>query len=159
MRNKALSILEQLVKADIITPGYAPFTAQIRWVVKAQPDDHSRIPGQKAINNDKGNDLRMAIDFSHMKSKVAKQQFPLVPVRKILQLLRGSRVISSLDLRKAFWQVEICDESKMIWAFEGESVIIILHCFVSVSVVGLGFSHNRCFGAYLFIYLLLYIIL
>lgn len=119
LRNKAREILNQLVRADIITPGYAPWTAQIRWVVKPQADDHSRIPGQKINQKDKDPDLRMAIDYSHMRDKVAKQQYPIVPVKKILPLLRDKSYVTSIDLRKAFWQIEICDESKMIWAFEG----------------------------------------
>ena len=122
-REQALKILEQLEKENIITRQYAPFAAQIRWVVKAAPDDHGRIPGQKLQTN-KDPELRMAIDYSHMCGRVTKQQFPLTPVKKILALLRNSKVISSLDLRKAFYQIEICDESKLVWAFEGRTVII-----------------------------------
>lgn len=120
LKDKARKILEQLERANIITPSYAPWAAQIRWVVKAAPDDHSRIPGQKAEQKEADKDLRMAIDYSHMKNKVARVQFPLIPVTKLIFSLRESRFISSIDLRKAFWQVEICDESKMIWAFEGQ---------------------------------------
>ena len=32
-----------------------------------------------------------------------------------------------LDLRKAFWQIEICDQSKLIWAFEGIGVIVLFN--------------------------------
>ena len=122
-RAQAQKILEQLERENIITRQYAPFAAQIRWVVKSAPDDHSRIPGQKLQTN-KEAELRMAIDYSHMQGRVTKQQFPLTPVKKILALLRNSKVISSIDLRKAFYQIEVCDESKLVWAFEGRTVII-----------------------------------
>lgn len=125
-RRQAQKILDQLEKAGVITAKYAAWVCQIRWVIKGQADDHSRIPGQKVQDKDKEPELRMAIDYSPMKDKVAKQQFPIVPVRKILALLRGSRYISSIDLTKAFWQVEICDESKIIWAFEGRDGCVII---------------------------------
>ena len=69
LRNKAIAVLDQLEKYGIITRGYSPFAAQIRWVPKAQLDDHSRIPGQKAQNQEDP-EPRMAIDYSHMRDKV-----------------------------------------------------------------------------------------
>ena len=62
LRNKAQAILNQLERYGIITKGYSPFAAQIRWVPKAQPDDHSRIPGQKAQDQEDP-EPRMAIDY------------------------------------------------------------------------------------------------
>ena len=121
-RKAAEFILAQLERFDIITRGYSSFAAQTNWVLKAPRDLTATAgvtPGTKDESENDEYNIRLTVDFSKLNPSIAMVQYPILPVRKILGLLRGSHVISSLDLTKAFWQVELDDTSSRIFAFEG----------------------------------------
>merc|ERR1712082_122862 len=120
-RRQAEEILKQLVKYDVIAEGYSPFAAQIRWVVKAAPDaaeKEGKIPGQKKFDS-KEIELRMAVDYITVNKQTSKVQYPIQPIKRILSRLRGTHVVSSIDIRKAFWNIELDEVSQKIFAFEG----------------------------------------
>ena len=57
------------------------------------------------------------IDFRSLNEVVKIEGFPLPRIDDILTSLGGSEVFSSLDLRSAFHQVKLDEESKELTAF------------------------------------------
>lgn len=62
-------------------------------------------------------DFRFCFDGRKLNSITKKDSYPLPYVDSILNMLRDSRFISSVDLRSAFWQIPLDGESKEKTAF------------------------------------------
>ena len=57
------------------------------------------------------------IDFRTLNNNIVPECYPLPRIDEILYGLRGAKIFTSLDLRSAFHQVPLSDESKELTAF------------------------------------------
>lgn len=62
-------------------------------------------------------DFRFCFDGRKLNSVTKKDSYPLPHIDRILSMLSNSRFISSVDLRSAFWQIPLDQESKEKTAF------------------------------------------
>ena len=60
----------------------------------------------------KNGELRFCIDLRKLNARTVKDAYSLPRIDDTLDKLKGSCVFSSLDLKSAYWQVEIDEESK-----------------------------------------------
>ena len=69
--------------------------------------------------DDKGTktDLRMVVDFRKLNQTIEMQNFPIPLIEDILMGLTGCSIFSSLDLKGAFYHIEMEEESKKYTAF------------------------------------------
>lgn len=62
-------------------------------------------------------EMRFCVDFRKLNAVSEKDAFPLPYISSILDKLGGARYLSSLDLKSAYWQVELEESSKQYTAF------------------------------------------
>lgn len=65
----------------------------------------------------KGEKVRLCLDSRKVNSFTIKDAYPLPQIEGILSRLPKAKFISSLDLRKAFWQIPLSDNSKDLTCF------------------------------------------
>lgn len=66
----------------------------------------------------KGNgELRVCVDLREANKAVIRERFPIPRIQDLLRQLSGARMFSTLDLRKAYWQVHLAEESREITSF------------------------------------------
>ena len=66
----------------------------------------------------KGNgELRVCVDLREANKAVIRERFPIPRIQDLLRQLSGARMFSTLDLRKAYWQVRLAKESREITSF------------------------------------------
>lgn len=66
----------------------------------------------------KGNgELRVCVDLREANKAVIRQRFPIPRIQDLLRQLSGARMFSTQDLRKAYWQVRLAEESREITSF------------------------------------------
>ena len=67
--------------------------------------------------NKKTGELRFCIDLRKLNQRTVKEAYSLPRIDETLEMLKGSSISSSLDLKSGNWQVEIEEESKPYTAF------------------------------------------
>ena len=65
----------------------------------------------------KNSDIRLCIDMRRANEAVVRELYPIPTVEEILQDLNQSKVYSKLDIRWAFYKLELSPESQKITAF------------------------------------------
>ena len=65
----------------------------------------------------KSGDLRPVIDFRELNKMVITEHYPLPRIDDMLSNLGGAKIFSSLDLRSAFHQIELSEDSRELTAF------------------------------------------
>lgn len=65
----------------------------------------------------KDNSFRFCVDFRKLNSVTEKDAYPLPYVSAILDRLRDASYISSLDIKSAYWQVPVAEDSRQYTAF------------------------------------------
>ena len=65
----------------------------------------------------KSGDLRPVIDFRELNKIVIAEHYPLPRIDDMLSNLGGAKIFSSLDLRSAFHQIELSEDSRELTAF------------------------------------------
>ena len=66
----------------------------------------------------KGNgELRVCVDLREANKAVIRERFPIPRIQDLLRQLSGARMFSTLDLRKAYWQVRLAEESRDITSY------------------------------------------
>lgn len=66
----------------------------------------------------KGNgELRICVDLREVNKAVIRERFPIPRIQDILRQLSGAKMFTTLDLRKAYWQLRLSDESREITSF------------------------------------------
>ena len=88
-----------MLKDDIIEPSTSPYNSPLICVTK------------------KSGECRPVIDFRTLNNNIVPECYPLPRIDEILYGLRGAKIFTSLDLRSAFHQVPLSDESKELTAF------------------------------------------
>ena len=91
--------IEKMLKAGIISPSISSWSFPIILIPK------------------KTGDTRMVVDLRSLNSITQKFHFPLPQLDQILAKLAGSKIFSSLDLQKAFFQIPLDKKSRPKTAF------------------------------------------
>ena len=97
-RDELENINSKMLKDDIIEPSISPYNSPLICVTK------------------KSGECRPVIDFRTL-NNIVPECYPLPRIDEILYGLRGAKIFTSLDLRSAFHQVPLSDESKELTAF------------------------------------------
>lgn len=91
--------LKRLVDSDIIERSNSPWSSNIVLVPK------------------KDGTKRVCVDFRAVNKVSKKDSYPVPFVSDILDKLRDAKYLTSLDIKSAYWQVPLSEESKEITAF------------------------------------------
>lgn len=91
--------LDEMLKLNVVEPSHSAWNSPVLLVKKSSGEQRFCYDG-RALN------------------KVTKPDaYPLPRVDRILSLLKNAKFISSIDLRKAFWQIPLEEDSKEKTAF------------------------------------------
>ena len=93
------AITKQMLQEDIIEPSMSDWNFPVIVVKK------------------KSGEIRPCIDMRALNKQVCVQSYPLPRVDEMLSALGGCSIFTSLDLRSAYHQVELTDDSKDCTAF------------------------------------------
>lgn len=102
------SELDDMLKLGVVEPSHSPWSSPVLLVKKSSGE------------------YRFCFDGRPLNEVTKHDSYPLPHIDRILNLLRDAKYISSIDLRKAFWQIPLDEASKEKTAF---------------SVVGRGLFH------------------
>lgn len=91
--------LDRMIKMDVIESSNSDWANPIVTVKK--PDGR----------------IRLCLDARGLNEATIKDRYPLPHIGRILQQIRASKFLSSLDLKDAFWQIALEDSSKAKTAF------------------------------------------
>lgn len=103
--------VKEMLKDGVIEPSNSPWSSPIVLV-------------QKSTGK-----YRFCVDMREVNTASVKDAYPLPRIDAILDKLRHARILSTIDLRKGYWQVPLAEESRPITAF---------------TVPGLGLFQFRC---------------
>ena len=91
--------LDRMLADGIVEPCQSPWCSPVLLVKK------------------KSREHRFCFDGRRLNSVTVRDAYPLPRVDKILDQLRDAKFLSTLDLRQAFWQIPLDEESKAKTAF------------------------------------------
>jgi len=91
--------LQDMLNLGVIRPSESPYASNIVLVSK------------------KDGSLRFCIDLRKLNENTVKDSYALPRIEETLDVLGGSQWFSVLDLKSAYWQVEIAEEDKAKTAF------------------------------------------
>lgn len=101
LRKKVEQRLEELLSADIIEPVNEPS----QWV----------SPLVVAVKDN--GDLRLCVDMRRANTAIKRQTHPIPTLDDFLTRLKGARFFSRLDIKDAYHQVELDEESRHVTTF------------------------------------------
>ena len=79
--------VDEMLQLGVIEPSNSPWCSPVLLVKKATGE------------------FRFVLDCRGLNSVCRYDSYPLADIDRILSMLRGAKYISSIDLRKAFWQI------------------------------------------------------
>jgi hypothetical protein len=91
--------LQQMLEQDVIEKSNSPWSSPILLVKK------------------KDGTYRFCVDFRKLNAVTAKDSYPIPYVSHTLDKLRDSKYLTTLDIKSAYWQIKMADESKQFTAF------------------------------------------
>lgn len=91
--------LDEMLKLGVVEPSHSPWNSPVLLVKKATGE------------------YRFCFDGRRLNEITKHDSYPLPRIDRILNLLRDAKFISSIDLRKSFWQIPLDDSSKEKTAF------------------------------------------
>lgn len=91
--------IDDMLKLGVVEPSNSAWSSPVVMVKKASGD------------------YRFCVDFRKVNAVTRKDAYPLPYVNSILDRLRGARYLSSIDVKSAYWQIELEDGSKDKTAF------------------------------------------
>lgn len=91
--------LDSMLELDVVEPSHSSWNSPVLLVKK------------------KSGEYRFCFDGRRLNSVTKRDAYPLPRVDSILSMLRDAKYISSIDLRKAFWQIPLQEDSKEKTAF------------------------------------------
>lgn len=92
--------LNKMLKEGIVEPSKSPWSSPALLVPK-----------------DGGTKHRFCVDYRTLNAVTKKDAYPLPYISSILDRLKGARFLSSLDIKSAYHQIAIKEESKELTAF------------------------------------------
>lgn len=91
--------LDEMLEKDVVEPSHSPWCSPVLIVKKPNGDN------------------RLCLDSRQINKVTKRDTYPLPRVSTILDSLRNARFLSTIDLKSAFWQIELEDSSKEKTAF------------------------------------------
>lgn len=92
--------LDKMLREGIIEPSNSAWASPIILVTKADKKSY-----------------RFCIDYRRLNQVSQKDAYPLPRITTILDKLREARYLSTIDIKSAFWQIEMEENSKQYTAF------------------------------------------
>ncbi|XP_046748852.1 uncharacterized protein K02A2.6-like [Diprion similis] len=101
LREAQESIINELLENDIIerVEGPTPWVSPVQLVPK------------------KGKGWRMCVDMRRANEAIERERYPIPTVDEVLQDLNGSQYFSKLDIKWAYHQIELHEDSRQITTF------------------------------------------
>jgi len=97
-RKTAVCYIDRMLQLDVIEPSVSPWSSPMRLVVKP-------------------NKIRLCLDARRLNDATKKDAYPLPSIDGIFSRLPKANIISKLDLKDAYWQIQLSSESKPLTAF------------------------------------------
>lgn len=91
--------LQEMLDLNVIRKSNSPYASNVILVKK------------------KDGSLQFCIDLRKLNSKTIKDAYSLPRIEETLDTLHGAKWFSTLDLKSAYWQVEISEQDKHKTAF------------------------------------------
>lgn len=91
--------LDEMLRLGVVEPSFSSWSSPVLLVKKSD------------------NSYRFCFDGRKLNSVTKADSYPLPRVDHILNMLKGAKFISSIDLKSAFWQIPLTEESKEKTAF------------------------------------------
>lgn len=91
--------LDDMLRLGVVEPSFSSWCSPVLLVKKSD------------------NTYRFCFDGRKLNSVTKSDSYPLPRVDYILNMLKGAKFISSIDLKSAFWQIPLSEESKEKTAF------------------------------------------
>lgn len=91
--------LDEMLKLDVVEPSNSPYSSPV-LLVKKSNGEH-----------------RFCFDGRILNGQTKFDAYPLPSIDRILNMLRDAKFISTIDLRKAFWQIPLDQKSREKTAF------------------------------------------
>lgn len=91
--------LDDMLEKDVVEPSHSPWCSPIVLVKKANGSN------------------RLCLDSRQLNKVTKRDTYPLPRVSAIIDNLRNARFLSTIDLKSAFWQIELEEASKEKTAF------------------------------------------
>ena len=107
--------IQEMLDLGVIRPSHSPYASPVVLVRK------------------KNGSLRFCIDLRKLNNKTIKDAYALPRIEETLDVLRGSKWFSALDLKSGYWQIEMAEEDKKKTAF-------------TVGPLGFYECNRMCFG-------------
>lgn len=82
-----------------------------------EPSDSPWASGVVMVNKKRSTKMRFCVDYRPLNSVTKKDSYPLPRIDESLDLVSGSSLFSSLDLRSGYWQVPLSPEARPKTAF------------------------------------------
>lgn len=90
--------LDRMLELGVIEPSQSPWSSPMRLVIKP-------------------NKVRLCLDARKVNLHTKKDAYPLPSIEGIFSRLPKANIISKLDLKDAYWQIGLTEESKPLTAF------------------------------------------
>lgn len=90
--------IDRMLELDVIEPSVSAWSSPMRLVMKP-------------------NKIRLCLDARKLNDATKKDAFPLPSIEGIFARMPKANIISKLDLKDAYWQIELTKESRPLTAF------------------------------------------
>lgn len=91
--------LDKMLELGVVRPSNSPWSSPIVMVKK------------------KDGSYRFCVDYRKVNAVTQKDAYPLPYISNILDMLRDANYLSTIDIKSAYWQIPMDEESKPITAF------------------------------------------
>ena len=97
-----------------------PVEAEIRRLLAEdviEPIDSSPYVSPILVTRKGDNSIRLCVDYRQLNANIIVDQYPVPSVDELFSKLKGARYFSKIDLRSAFHQINVADDSRDLTAF------------------------------------------